>query len=162
MSKSWKSIISDPFFVKTHLHKSSRNPYIWLIPLHNIKEFHSARHYRTGSCNGLTCFINYDENKFYLWNPSTTPFSENLTFFSFPIEYSGFHFRLSFGYDNLTNKYKLVAFASKEVRVFTFGDNVCKNLKSFSVCPYQSKDNEGVYLNNSLNWFALLNNIGFS
>ncbi|XP_058727172.1 F-box/kelch-repeat protein At3g23880-like [Vicia villosa] len=116
-------------------------------------------HYAIGSCNGLTCFINYVENKFYLWNPSTTPSSQNLTSFSFPFEHGElvFRFRFSFVYDNFTNKYKLVAFLYKKVRIFTFGDNVWKNIESFSVYPYHSNDNEGVYLNNSLNWFVFLN-----
>ncbi|CAL5206005.1 unnamed protein product [Lathyrus oleraceus] len=187
VSKSWNSIISDPVFVKIHLHKSSRNPHIILFPSDVINnsvfvlpisllqkpsfyffnyesEYHSMklphRHRVIGSCNGLICLLNSRGNEFYLWNPATNPFYENLGSFPLHFQYSNFFYKFSFGYDNLTNKYKLVTFSSKEVRVrvFTFGPNIWKNIPCFSIYPYDSETNEGVYLNNTLNWFAFLNN----
>ncbi|XP_058725753.1 F-box protein CPR1-like [Vicia villosa] len=71
-------------------------------------------------------------------------------------------FKFLFGYDNLTDKYKLVAFHLNEVRVLTFGDNVWRNIQSFPTNPYEYNSNHanaGVYLSNSLNWFALRDNI---
>ncbi|XP_058727168.1 F-box/kelch-repeat protein At3g23880-like [Vicia villosa] len=194
VSKSWNSIISDPFFVKMHLDKSSRIPHMMLFLSHIIdrclyvslhlspvrgflenpsidifnKDSKCQRmewlsHHRViGSCNGLVCLLNYCKNEFYLWNPATTrPFSENLVSYPLAFQHQILYYsdsKVSFGYDNLTNKYKLVAFYSKEVIVFTFEDNVWKNIKWFSV-SYTIKNN-GIYLSNSLNWSALLDNKG--
>ncbi|XP_058727167.1 F-box/kelch-repeat protein At3g23880-like [Vicia villosa] len=112
-----------------------------------------------GSCNELVCLLNSRTNEFYLRNPATTrPFSENLV--SYPLTFQHQKFRFLFGYDNLTDKYKLVAFHYKEgVRIFTFGDNVWKNIQCFPV-SYTIKNN-GVYLSNSFNWFAVVDNKGF-
>ncbi|CAK8569525.1 unnamed protein product [Lathyrus sativus] len=121
-----------------------------------------------GSCNGLVCVLNSSENGFYVWNPATTqPFSENVVSYPLPLRHEKIYYRFSFGYDNLSNKYKLVMFSLEEVRVFTIGDNVWKNIQCFPVYPYSSKifidriGGDGVYVSNSLNWFALLDNHGY-
>lgn len=115
-----------------------------------------------GTCNGLTCLVNSPrevnsrrETEFYLWNPATKWFSKKLVSFHHGLNSL---FKFSLGYDNLTNKYKEVAFRPHEVKVLTFGDNVWKNIQNFPRYPSEylrDHVNVGVYLNNSLNWFLL-------
>ncbi|XP_058756184.1 F-box/kelch-repeat protein At3g23880-like [Vicia villosa] len=124
-----------------------------------------------GNCNGLTCFVNSPfennspfevnsphETEFYLWNPSIRWLSQKLASFHHSHQDLNSLFKFSFGYDNLTDKYKVVAIRPNEVRVLTLSDNVWRNIQSFPTNPYKyswDHENVGVYLNNSLNWFAL-------
>ncbi|XP_058725744.1 F-box/kelch-repeat protein At3g23880-like [Vicia villosa] len=198
VSKSWNSLISDPFFVNMHLIKSSRNPNIILFPedfrntssiallnpfllLRSMLEnpflipcsllenpsiflFPEDSKYKLmesychiiGSCNGLICLVYSPlrvdspcRNELFLWNPATKWLSQKLASHD-----SKFEFKFSFGYDNLTDKYKVVAFRPNKVRVLTLGDNVWRNIQSFPTYPYHYT-NVCVYLSNSLNWFAL-------
>ncbi|XP_058725750.1 F-box/kelch-repeat protein At3g23880-like [Vicia villosa] len=192
VNKSWNSLISDPFFVKMHLIKSSRNPHILhsltylsstsnskiglqnlsilrsllenpsinLFPKDSIYLMEKCCHI-IGSCNGLTCLVTSPrypkcEIELYIWNPATRCLSQKLDSWYHDLN---FLFKLSFGYDNLTDKYKVVAFRSKQVRVFTIGDNVWRNVQIFPTYPYEDPYTccqlNGVYLNNSLNWFSL-------
>ncbi|KAI5440928.1 hypothetical protein KIW84_010409 [Lathyrus oleraceus] len=151
VNKSWNSLISDPFFVKMHLIKSSPNPHILLsstyfsstcnVGIHNpftlrslpenrsINLFPEVSKYKLmekrchiiGSCNGLTCLV-------------ISPSSRG-------------------------------GLSPKEVRVFNIGDNVWRHVQSFAMEPYRysytyNQLKAGVYLklNNSLNWFALRDN----
>jgi len=193
VSKSWNLLISDPFFVKKHLLKSSRKPYLTLLsssyskiallnpfPISRLFENSSVnlvdhnpncqlidcrdQHDIIGSCNGLICFHGSVQDTaeiyLYLWNPAMRTFSEK----SMPFWYfdSDSLSEFSFGYDSLTDKYKVVDFHHSRVRVFTFGDNVWKNIQSFPTHPYictYNCVNCGVYLNNSLNWLSLLNGV---
>ncbi|XP_058725745.1 F-box/kelch-repeat protein At3g23880-like [Vicia villosa] len=185
VNKSWNSLISDPVFVKMHFIKSSRNLNIMFFPptvvttnrisLHNpsilrsllentsINLFPNDNKYKLmkrifhiiGTCNGLTCLVSTRETEFYLWNPATRRLSQKLASFHHD---SKPRFNFSFGYDNLTHKYKVVAFRPNKVAVLTLGDNVWKSIQSFPTYPYNYTSihtNTGVYLNNSLNWFAL-------
>jgi F-box interacting protein len=128
------------------------------------------RNYRTvGSCNGLFCLLRYSKteecHEFYLrfWNPAMRSLTDELSSISISCRetYPFFEFSFSFGYDNLTKKYKVVAFRPSDVRVFTLGDNnVWRNIQSFPVIPYLSISlNCGVYVSNSLVWFALRNKV---
>ncbi|KAL5071910.1 hypothetical protein RYX36_022797 [Vicia faba] len=186
VSKSWNSIISDSFFVKLHLDKSSRIPHIILFSSHNIKNcifpifpiprliespsidlFTKAYQHESvkkghpniiGSCNGLICLFSSLDNDFFLWNPATRKHSRILGCISHCFQHPNSFFKFSFGYDHSTHKYKLLAFRYpfKEVRLFTFGGNDWKNIQFLSAYPYHGFYNYGVYLNNSLTWFALL------
>jgi F-box interacting protein len=75
-----------------------------------------------------------------------------------------------FGYDNSTDTYKVVVLSfNKDVpsdlpvrpkaRVFTFGDNIWRDIKSFPVVVLLHRHNcfdeqNGVYLSNSTNWLV--------
>lgn len=110
-----------------------------------------------GSCNGLICLISSQVNFFfYLWNPATRSLSQTLGSFTDPV--SPPNFKFSFGYDNLTHRFKVVAFRPNEVRVFSFGDNVWRNIQCFPTYPYFYSSichKNCVYLSNSLVWVAL-------
>ncbi|XP_058725756.1 F-box/kelch-repeat protein At3g23880-like [Vicia villosa] len=130
-----------------------------------------------GCCNGLLCFldvsINIWDQKVYFsfFNPATRSLSKKLGYFCFSVLNGSSCFKFSLDFDNLTSKYKVVAFRPNEVRVFTLGDYVWRNIQTFPVYPYSTRNhvNGGVYLNNisspyynSLNWFAHRNNITYS
>ncbi|CAL5186940.1 unnamed protein product [Lathyrus oleraceus] len=190
VSKSWNSLISDPFFVNMHLIKSSQNIPLTLFSSH-FSKYTLLNHFPTlrfleklsitlanditdnrfinnsnllvGCCNGLLCFLHVSvynwPQECYLsfFNPATKSLSKKLGYFSLPLKNPHSCFKFSFGYDHLTSKYKVLAFRLNEVRVFTLGDNVWRNIQTFPVYPYinpRNHVNGGVYLNNSLNWFA--------
>ncbi|CAL5186966.1 unnamed protein product [Lathyrus oleraceus] len=194
VSKSWNSLISDPFFVKIHSHKSSQNTNLTLFwakysgksrftqltflpALENdstttivvndddtiSKFFDHKYHQVVGSCNGLCCFkqeysnSEYQEFSLRFCNPATRSLSHKLGYFRVPPKLPDSLFKFSFGYDDLTSKYKVVAFSSSEVRVFTLGDNVWRNIPKFPIntCHLiRSGESGGLYLRNCLIWLA--------
>jgi F-box interacting protein len=139
--------------------------------------------YPVGCCNGLLCLFghiltnNHAEIWLYLCNPATKTVSNNIVFLSKshnPRFGSSLRhgWKFAFGYDNSTDKYKIVAFhlRNNDVRVFSFGDNVWRNIQSFYVVPIDRcgfpstyKDahpgiNNGVYVSGTLNWLSIQNN----
>jgi F-box interacting protein len=125
-----------------------------------------------GSCNGLLCLVfyplkkNYKHRDFFLrfYNPATRLLSKKRAYFRASKTVGFTSFRFSFGYDDLTAKYKVVAYnayrRSREVSVFTLGDNNNNNswrsIPSFPKAPYNSFS---IYLSNSLNWLSHSNHI---
>ncbi|XP_045831670.1 F-box/kelch-repeat protein At3g23880-like [Trifolium pratense] len=120
-----------------------------------------------GSCNGLLCLIGSSTPRDHwlcFWNPAMRTKSKNFTIFfdSFP---DSCLFNFSFGYDNLTRTYKVVAFFVEVgkhprcvVKVFSLGDNSWRDIQCFPVLPlYWSHHdtNNGVHLNGTINWIAL-------
>ncbi|AES87361.2 transmembrane protein, putative [Medicago truncatula] len=134
--KSFYTLISDPYFVKMHLKKSEQNPhltvfsyrcpgyepYLLTFPIYRLHEnpsitIHYDPYYRlndsdrswrvVGSCNGLLCLLDRNTSParqwLCLWNPATRTKSE---FVLAPRNYSKFFF----GYDYLTETYKVIAF----------------------------------------------------
>jgi len=129
-----------------------------------------------GSCNGLICLTGYRSvyrsanAEFYydywlrLWNPATRNISPKLACFH---DIRGFFF--NFGCDDSTGTFKVVASRyihdrlTSEVRVFSLGDNVWRNIESLPVV-HLDLDCEGfwhtnVFLNSTLNWLAIYNDI---
>ncbi|PNX81781.1 F-box/kelch-repeat protein [Trifolium pratense] len=100
-----------PFNVNDLLENSSitfpDDPYYRLID----KDCHQV----VGSCNGLVCLLGYSlaeyghkETCFRLWNPATRTISDKLGYF--PEDMNRLKFwKFIFGYDNLTDAYKVVA-----------------------------------------------------
>jgi len=99
-----------------------------------------------GSYNGLICLAGvsltdaYQDYWLRLWNPATRTISEELGYFRyFSVKHE--YFRFTFGCDNLTGIYKVVASCyirdqlTSEVRAFSFGDNVWRNIESFPIVP---------------------------
>lgn len=97
-----------------------------------------------------------------LWNPATRSLSDKLGYFRTSAK--ELNFKFTYGYDNLTNKYKVVAFHPNEVKLFTLGENTWRNIQSFPVDPYHCThypDNCGVYMSKCINWFSLRNHEHF-
>ncbi|KAL5060394.1 hypothetical protein RYX36_031998 [Vicia faba] len=127
-----------------------------------------------GSCNGLICILSYSDisSSFWLsfWNPSTRTMSKQLGF-NFALFSDKFNdptsFKFSFGYDNLTNGYKVVMLKFQsdklmivEAKIFGLRENVWREIQNFPAVPFQMlrfnhQVNEGVYLNGTLNWLAV-------
>jgi F-box interacting protein len=115
-----------------------------------------------GSCNGLICFICYsyhsNSDRLCFWNPAMRTLSRRFSSSTIPY---------SFGYDNTTGTYKVVAFCVERgcnknsvVKVFTLGNNPWRDIQCFPVLPLYWSDrnkNNGVYLSGTINWLALRN-----
>jgi F-box interacting protein len=108
--------------------------------------------------HGSSDVYDYRHSSLRFWNPATRSLSDKLGYFRTSAK--ELNFKFSYGYDNLTNKYKVVAFRPNEVKLFTLGENIWRNIQSFTIDPYyciRNPYNRGVYLSNSINWFALRN-----
>jgi F-box interacting protein len=183
VSKSWKTLISNSFFIKLHLQRSIRKPQLAIVyidkqyiegrsvlpislscllesssitltddPYYQLKDKNC--HEVVGSCNGLLCLLghSYTCKLMWLcfWNPATRTISNTLGYRS-TVSFDPFEF--TFGYDDSTDTYKVVAL--QEGKVFSLGDNVWKNIQSFPV-NYKHL-NKGVHLSGSINWLTLHN-----
>ncbi|XP_004517282.1 F-box/kelch-repeat protein At3g23880-like [Cicer arietinum] len=124
-----------------------------------------------GSCNGLLCLLGFSNTIgpssiwIQFWNPATGILSEKFKSINHPRHYRYERLRCTFGYDNLSHTYKVVAVTSMEVKVFSLSDNIWKHLESLPVFPIDYDfvlnacfANDGVYLNNAVNWLAFKNN----
>ncbi|CAI9282362.1 unnamed protein product [Lactuca saligna] len=136
VSKQWCSLISDPQFIKTHLHQHSHHKTSKLILVSDTKCLYSVDineivpHLKfddipatgneitfrppsirwegiLGSCNGLVLAID-EYDRLYLMNPTTRKISKlPLSPFALPISES---FEMyGFGYDSSTDDYKVIA-----------------------------------------------------
>ncbi|GAU25971.1 hypothetical protein TSUD_166530 [Trifolium subterraneum] len=127
------------------------------VPCH--QQNHRER-YVVGSCNGLLCLFGYSFGKeckawFRIWNPATGTISEKLGYME-PCLGSPFNF--AFGYDDSKNTFKVVNFlrGTTNVRVFSFGDNVWRNIQD-SPLPHHKYITKAVHLTSSVNWLAIQN-----
>ncbi|XP_057448183.1 F-box/kelch-repeat protein At3g23880-like [Lotus japonicus] len=201
--KSWKSLISDPKFAKNHLRCSSTDftrhrlflsyntlpgdrfkfllkdyPLLSVFnaampapatelgyPLSNIFNF------VMDFCHGIimVCF-NY-KRCILLWNPSTRIFKELPRLRNRPLV--GTFITYGFGYDNLADRYKVVAvlcyetdsdtggykknktdaeFYRTQVQVHTLGTHAWREIQDFPSCvPFTGT---GKFLNGTLNWLV--------
>ncbi|XP_045831662.1 F-box/kelch-repeat protein At3g06240-like [Trifolium pratense] len=129
-------------------------------------------HYRwvIGSCNGLLCVYgnSWPDQYLYFWNPAMRKESKRIPLF-FDI-YINRNFDFSFGYDNSTQTYKVVAFyvelnsdsnPKSVVKVFSLGDNSWRDVQCLPLVPLycllgiNDFHNEGMHFNGTINWFAL-------
>jgi hypothetical protein len=136
-----------------------------------------------GSCNGLICLVSdhvYATQHHYrcsFWNPSTGKTYQGLVVlrYDLPRDYVNTHsccrFMFTFGYDDSTGTYKVVAYNVKggkknkasgdsEVKVFSVGDgdNCWRNIQSFPVIPLDWHYNpytRANHLNGTINWLSL-------
>ncbi|KAJ1382589.1 F-box associated interaction domain [Sesbania bispinosa] len=108
-----------------------------------LSEKHSIIH---GSCNGLICVVDFSPPKlsneeylidyrFYLWNPATRLRSQKSPCLSIPSSVSDPEF--GFGYDSLSDTYKVVAIfcyfnsmdeSVVEMKVYNIGDNCWRDI----------------------------------
>ncbi|KEH41428.1 putative F-box domain-containing protein [Medicago truncatula] len=177
--KSWKTLISNSQFTKTHLLTSStaypqlfsgddreivcyavkpllENPSTLVQPV-TIGMTH--RYGILGSCNGLLCLYDDSQSNFRLWNPLI-----NLKSDTFPIVAS-FDKKLvtyhGFGYDQVNDKYKLLLFVHNQddfteriTRIYTFGENSWTTLQNFPSYPSMWS---GKFVSGTLNWIVSKN-----
>ncbi|KAI4338217.1 hypothetical protein L6164_016561 [Bauhinia variegata] len=184
VSKSWKSLILDPQFVKKQLHRDHQ-----LVPSSPLSQWISGSvkslldnpsdpvldsgltfeptHWFEilASCNDLLCCVGVMASSlcFYLYNPSTGWKSRTANFF-YPAGRTVF----GFGYDDLTHKYKLVSLCLDdpfyfsygiEVKVCTFVDHdSLRWFRSFSAPTFSLSGDRtsviGTFLRGTLNWLV--------
>ncbi|AET03603.1 putative F-box domain, galactose oxidase/kelch, beta-propeller, F-box associated interaction [Medicago truncatula] len=163
--KSWNSLISDPKFAEKHCRLSttrlvhtltfSNLPYKHILksyPLHSVfidlttnQTAHPITQLETpskyyfyfvGSCNGILCLLACDYAGFVsirLWNPSIRKFKE------LPYLQKQEGVMYGFGYDAVTNNYKVVVVLracyssgnSFEVNVYTLSTDSWKSLQIY-------------------------------
>jgi F-box interacting protein len=130
-----------------------------------------------GSCNGLLCLFGVSHTSRHQWfcfrNLAMRKESEKFTLF-FDC-YNKTKYNFSFGYNNSTQTYKVVAFYVKVkpdskpksvVKVFSLGDNSWRDIQCLPVLPIyclidddDDNKNDGVHLNGTINWIAFHNDI---
>lgn len=109
-----------------------------------------------GSCNGLISILSLNEGEFSVrvWNPATGSISQN----SPPLFTGtrGFDFEridFGFGYDYLTDTYKVVSFyENNPTHVYTLGDNSWRSIQPFpGITDPMQWTQDGVYLSH---WYS--------
>ncbi|QHO33191.1 hypothetical protein HN51_026942 [Arachis hypogaea] len=191
---SWKTLISSSQFASNHLRRSitaaepslsePRIAYPRWWHKHNqfgdfsvrsVFEkpftegfcFEGKRDYNIiGSCNGLLCLVDADHNKFHnrvnviLWNPCTGLTSQEL-------EFEGLLNVCGFGYDHVSDSYKLVGIVNEEQKtlkphksattVYTFGLNSSwRKIQDMAFKARYIENKEGVFVpgTGTLNWIV--------
>ncbi|XP_058736928.1 F-box/kelch-repeat protein At3g23880-like [Vicia villosa] len=176
--------VADFRFVTLPINGFLDNPLITIPekPFHPLLD--TVHYWLVGSCNGLLCFAHYDSFTgsyrdcwLNFYNPATNTLSNKLGHFKDYCKNRYFFSRYAFGYDSLTDNYKVAALRviggdeeigdtetetqlRTEVRVFSVADNVWRDIQDFPVGPLRltlPSENHGAYLNGSLNWLALRN-----
>ncbi|GJT27800.1 zinc finger, CCHC-type containing protein [Tanacetum coccineum] len=102
--KSWKSLISHPRFVKAH-HRRQVNlsPYRMAIIPNYFSKYNGPEYCMVGSSNGLACINSIDSDEIIVANPWTREERMLQRLPVFPVRSC-----LGFGYDALTDDYKVV------------------------------------------------------
>ncbi|RDX78096.1 F-box/kelch-repeat protein, partial [Mucuna pruriens] len=190
-SKSLNSFISDLSFVKLHLERSPKNAKLliecFVVPMYNffvscdipslldntIPFALYVKHWETlcfvtEILQGLVCLVNrhcrINDLAFYsvnLWNPATRKtFGSNNWKFILEIDtYPAF----GFGYDNLSNTYKVAAFLPNNSYLQSSNESYVLTATTYESCwreiecfPTAAAHilNEGVYIHNTLNWLG--------
>ncbi|XP_024634200.1 uncharacterized protein [Medicago truncatula] len=155
VSKSWKTLISDPTFVKLHLEKSqSRNLKLFTIITERINN-NNEGDYRVDRYPIDRIFEN-PSNYHHFKRKGSRNGSDIV----------GSYFGFAFGCDNSTATYKVVAYGDRkttsdsEVKVLNLGDDVWRNIDSFDGLSYRGELSvHYVNLSGTLNWLAIHNNI---
>lgn len=189
--KSWKSLISDSKFAKKQLHVAMSNTHhhhlmlafinrsdkfslkrcplssvlaegtTRAMPLEYPIKYKNRFDQMVGSCHGILCFKIHQG--LLLWNPSLRKFTK------LPRLEKEYHlsYCFSFGYDNFSDSYKVVAVSSynfsgvwpykPRVRIYTLGVNSWKNIEDF---PFAGNlwnrffNRLGKFVTGTINWLV--------
>ncbi|CAN1844469.1 F-box protein CPR1 [Linum perenne] len=131
VSKRWLSIIDSPDFIQRHLHRSSQFPLtansklglfvqigqscVLYRPENTPRRRYLGSVNLIGTCNGLICFQVNSEPKPQILNPSTGERRYFNTFSSRQIGSDPLLNKYGFGYDQLSDDYKLVVIRGGKV-----------------------------------------------
>ncbi|XP_058740870.1 F-box/kelch-repeat protein At3g23880-like [Vicia villosa] len=177
--KLWKTLISNPQFVKQHLLISNAKPSLThqrlffsfmtdprqllsypLKPLFQnllppVSSSGTMKYWIIGSCNGLLCLYGQSRHCFKLHNPSImfkskkSPSAASLDWISN---------QYGFGYDQVNDKYKVLLVVRNMndptqtlTKVYTFGDDSWKTIQNFHLTPIRPS---GQFVSGTLNWIV--------
>ncbi|GKC40655.1 putative F-box domain-containing protein [Tanacetum coccineum] len=160
--KSWLSLISDPFFVKTHLihsyNKDRKNNETRRIDTtdllfygfpRRIGRIISSKSCILGSSNGLVCLLTMDAKQILVANPSTRQVMQHLP--APPINVPNVTVLCcGFGYDFLTDDYKVIVGDHTGFQVLSLKTPVWKVIQ----VDYKFISEVGVLCNDALHWFV--------
>ncbi|KEH31947.1 F-box protein interaction domain protein [Medicago truncatula] len=154
--KTWKTLLSDPQFAKSHLLSSNVHPQLVSVFM-GFETRHSTS--IIGSCNGLLCLR--DSSGFTLWNPSIKLKSKSsptiVAFDLFRLLYYGF------GYDQVNDRYKVPAVVQNgynldetKTLIYTFGEKDWTTIQKFPCDPRCDPGRLGVgkFVSGTLNWIV--------
>ncbi|WVZ04813.1 hypothetical protein V8G54_018159 [Vigna mungo] len=154
-----------PSTISSLIEEDSEEPY---IDSDIVNESDSERKkYRVlGSCNGLVCLTNGEEQEsmtFDFWNPATTEIYEN-PHSPLKLDEKEYAAMLGFGYDNSTHTYKVVVIVGpqnfEEYQAFrsiilSMNEEIrWREIEEFPADP-TTVEGDGIYINNSLNWLGI-------
>ncbi|XP_057448180.1 F-box/kelch-repeat protein At3g23880-like [Lotus japonicus] len=187
--KSWKSLISDPRFAKKHLRCSPKTDFTrhHLILHYNTSSRRRRKDYVhtdypllsvlnaamptpttttttqfkfdqnnlhsiVGSCDGIICIVADYGNSIILWNPSIRRFNILPSSMESPRLYG-------FGYDNLSDTYKIVAIScysdyQTQVKVHTLGTHCWRKIQDFLPSCEPFVGTTGIFVSDTLNWLS--------
>ncbi|KAH1249289.1 hypothetical protein AAZX31_05G069100 [Glycine max] len=137
-------------------------------------QFNDKNHFVVGVCNGLVCLLNsldrddYEEYWVRFWNPATRTMSEDSPRLSLHWrkyktgrnDWVCGYPRCGFGYDGLSDTYKVVIILSNvklqrtEVRVHSVGDTRWRKTLTCPVFPFMEQL-DGKFVGGTVNWLAL-------
>ncbi|KAK8503640.1 hypothetical protein V6N11_030733 [Hibiscus sabdariffa] len=183
--KTWNTLISPPSFISTHLQASLSNntPFLLLSHWENCKKDYFL-HYDNdgfdefkqlqfpvfgcasdshslvlGSANGLIClhFWPGDVSKFFLWNPSIRKYIS----LSWPRISNDVHINFGFGFDSITNDYKLVIIGIEKEDtwikpfLFSLNENCWKRVNAIPPsCTSYSSELSVPFVNGAVHWIG--------
>ncbi|CAI8619571.1 unnamed protein product [Vicia faba] len=182
--KSWKTLISDPKFVKRHLQISSAEPNLIHLFFSQLSEpqkivsyplkplFQNIlppvnssgmmkmknQYWIIGSCNGLLCMYNRYHHCVKLRNPSIM-FKSNKS--PRAVSFEWMNILYGFGFDRVNDKYKVLLVVRNKndpnqilTRVYTFGLDSWKTIPNFQITPTGPFSLLGKFVSGNLNWIA--------
>ncbi|KAK9067636.1 hypothetical protein SSX86_011747 [Deinandra increscens subsp. villosa] len=178
VSKAWYSLISDPQFIKNHLHQSQKTRKLIsisdskelysldlsdLLPCLNSDDVSATRKEVffpimwdsiLGSCNGLVLACASD-TRLFLINPAT---NEMCVLPPFHLRYEKVYIpgNYGFGYDSSTKDYKFVSIppSSWEVAVYSLRNNSWSILRNAPYVGIVGQTLYGVFVNQNLHWLT--------
>lgn len=179
VSKSWKTLISDPQFAKNHLRRSTEDLTMThqrlvssiitqhckivsypvkslfeypLTPSKAVSTMMRRKYHILGSCNGLLCLYDIHQGCVRLWNPCTRLKSKRSPIVVRPDGIITYH---GFGYDQVNDKYKLLVVVEDlnetVTKVYTFGSISWITIQNFPCAPTRWS---GKFVSGTLNWVA--------
>ncbi|GKA26998.1 F-box associated domain containing protein [Tanacetum coccineum] len=182
VSKEWLSLLSEPHFIKTHQKTLNRNHLLFIssdclfysLPFDNQSAVAKPlldKHYDIMygcSCNGLVLASGRNLrllHTFIVFNPTTNDYVEFPMFRHDWLYNPGNYFLTGFGYDSVTDDYKVVCISyfhcprlippdKMFVHVYSLRSNTWRKLRN---SPYDHSDGKrvlGVFVNGFLHWIV--------
>ncbi|XP_045822489.1 F-box/kelch-repeat protein At3g23880-like [Trifolium pratense] len=122
----------------------------------------TSDYYVVGCCNGILCLADDVEGFIILWNPFIEKIKELPPFQKQQNLYHG-HMTYGFGFDYLTDNYKVVVLCyyihddnhveKMEVKIHVLGTNIWKNIQEFP-CDVLPIDKSGHFVGGAINWLV--------